>query len=156
MFSTRNPWGCGIAGKLPSLQGSRPLAASPLVGEVGGGPAASAAEKESEDFLRRHLLWQMPRPTLPTRGRAPALLSALGPQRLMPSPLHAIAGPDSELRRTSAADFEHRGDRLSGGKLRFVERLRSGDPGDRAVRPDEDDVERDQRVLHPEGDVLRR
>src|SRR5579884_2130163 len=105
MFSTRNPWVRACANFLPSLQGRDQPVASPLVGEVGGGPVASAAE---ENLCWRHLLTQLtrPHPTLPTRGRAPALLAPLRTQRRIRTPLHPIALADAELGRPSATDLE--------------------------------------------------
>src|SRR5439155_25423130 len=71
-------------------------------------------------------------------------------------PLHAIARPDTKLRRAAAADLEHRRGRLTRRKRSLVERLGVGDPRDPPIGADKDDIEWNERVLHPEGDLLGR
>ena len=60
-------------------------------------------------------------------------------------------------RRAPALDLQHRGHRLRDRDRRLGHRHRvGGDAGDGAVRTDEDHVERDQGVAHPEAGRARR
>ena len=68
----------------------------------------------------------------------------------------ATRGRDSQLGCSAARDLEDRSNGLAGRQRGLVERLGVGDSGNRPVRADIDDVERDERVLHPEGDRLGR
>src|SRR5262249_37888716 len=68
---------------------------------------------------------------------------------------HPVARRDAELLGGAADDFEHRAHRPAGGHERFRERHRVlGDAQDAPVAADEDHVERDIGVLHPEAGRL--
>src|SRR5436305_232384 len=71
-------------------------------------------------------------------------------------PAHRIAFANAELGGTPAANCEHGSDRLARPDRVQRQRSSGGYPRDRPVCSDEDYVERDERVLHPEPDVLRR
>ena len=66
---------------------------------------------------------------------------------------HLVAGPQADLGGDAAVEFEHRRARTARGDRRLRQRLGAiDDPRHRAVAGDEDHVERDVGVLHPEGD----
>src|SRR5262245_58989057 len=68
---------------------------------------------------------------------------------------HPVARRDAELLGGAADDCEHRAHRPAGGHERFRERHRVlGDAQDAPVAADEDHVERDIGVLHPEAGRL--
>jgi len=70
-------------------------------------------------------------------------------------PARHVAFLDAELGGAPAADLKHHGDGFARRQRTLVERLRMRDAHDRSVASDEDDIQRDQGVLHPEGHVLR-
>src|SRR5216684_784858 len=68
---------------------------------------------------------------------------------------HAVAGGEAELLGGAGDHLEHRAHRPAGGNERFRERHRVlGDAQDPPVGADEDHVERDVGVLHPEAGRL--
>src|SRR5262249_29878401 len=68
---------------------------------------------------------------------------------------HPVARRDAELLGGAAEHFEHRAHRPAGGHERFRERHRVlSDAQDPSVSADEDHVERDVGVLHPEAGRL--
>ena len=70
--------------------------------------------------------------------------------------MHAIARFDTVSGGCTAVQLQYVADRLTGGDGRQRKRRRmAGDPGDGAILPDEDHVERDKRVLHPHGHIAR-
>lgn len=71
-------------------------------------------------------------------------------------PLDSITGFDPQFLGSTTANLQHGGGRSTPWNGSFVQRLRGRDPANSAVWPNEDHVERNERVLHPEGDVLRR
>jgi hypothetical protein len=67
----------------------------------------------------------------------------------------AISGRNAEFARRAGDDFEHRADRSAGGNEPIGERLGIfSNPHNTAVTGDEDHVERNVGVVHPEGDRL--
>src|SRR5690606_24870358 len=91
-------------------------------------------------------------------GKAVRFASAKGCEGDVYAPTSAILPADpcllveAEFRRGSPRKLEHGRDLPSAHNRveRFGNRI-FGDPVDAAVRADEDHVERDQRVLHPEA-----
>jgi len=71
-------------------------------------------------------------------------------------PVDLIALADAQFGRATAAQFKHGRDRFTPWHQRFVERFGRRNAGNRPISPNEHHVERDQRVFHPERDVLRR
>src|SRR4051812_20135014 len=68
----------------------------------------------------------------------------------------AVACANAQLRCSATGDFDDHDDRLARRNETLVQRLCRRDPGDGVIRADEDDVERNESVLHPEGYLLRR
>lgn len=72
------------------------------------------------------------------------------------APANLVAFLDFELGRTTGANLKDRCDRLTRRKRGQIHGFGIGDARDRSVCTDEDDIQRDERILHPERHLLRR
>lgn len=71
-------------------------------------------------------------------------------------PLDPIAWLDPQFLRAATANLEHGRGRSTAWNGSFIQGLGGRDPADSSVGPNENHIERNERVLHPERNVLRR